>query len=208
MNAYLDKVVDQDNRNEKNGDLESIKVESHVCRLSKTDPANDDHERQNEQRNLQTGADSNTNGEIHLVLDGDCDGSGVLCGVSDNREQDETDELLRDLAVCGDRIDGANHEFCAKCNQDCRASEGDEGTETGQLRHFLFLLFFVYQVLLVDATTGCGSGTGAHGSNTTHDVARFLPARLLLRHLLTRLVVHRGVGAQLEEKVASVGHKE
>jgi len=66
----------------------------------------------------------------------------------------------------------------------------------------------VDQVLLVDSAAGCGSGACAHGGNTTQDVSRLLPAGLLLGHLLTRFVVHGGVRAQLEEKIASVGDEK
>jgi len=112
--AILDEVIDKNNGNEKHRDLEAIEVERHVSRLPKTDPANDNHERQDEQRNLQTGTDGNADGEIHFVFDGDGDGGGVLGGVADDGEQDEADELFGNFAVGGDGVDRADHILCAE----------------------------------------------------------------------------------------------
>jgi hypothetical protein len=52
--AYLNEVVDEDNGDEENGDLEAVEVESHVLRLAETDPADNDHEREDEEGDLQT----------------------------------------------------------------------------------------------------------------------------------------------------------
>jgi len=50
LQAYLNEIVDEENGNEQDSDLEAVKVESHGrgCCLSKTAPADDDHEWKNE----------------------------------------------------------------------------------------------------------------------------------------------------------------
>ena len=50
----MNEVVDEDDGNEKNSDLETVEVERHILGLAETTPANDDHEGEDQEGNLQT----------------------------------------------------------------------------------------------------------------------------------------------------------
>ena len=62
--------------------MEGVEVKGHA--VFAQNPTQDDNKRENEESDLHTGADSDTNGEVHLVLDGDSDRSSVLGSVTDN----------------------------------------------------------------------------------------------------------------------------
>jgi hypothetical protein len=84
--AIADQVVDEQNRYEENCDLEDIEAQSHI--FDAHGPSDDNEEGNQEQRDLHAGADCHPNGQVHLVLDGDCYGRGVLGSVADDGQQD------------------------------------------------------------------------------------------------------------------------
>lgn len=134
---------------------ETIKVQVQRLR-SNSPPVQHDHDWKHQKSNLQRGSDSNANGKVHLILDSDSDGRGVLGGVSDNRQEDQTNELLRNGTTLGHGVDGADHELRTQGDQDGGDGKGDESTEDGQRRRLFFLWLFVDKVLLVDTTTSSG----------------------------------------------------
>lgn len=121
----LYQIVHQYYCNEQNRYLKPIKVQGHVLRLAETDPANDDHKRENEECDLQARANGDTDGKVHLVFDGDGDGCGVLGCVADDGQENETDEFFRDSAGAGDGVDGADHVLSAQGDENGGAGERD-----------------------------------------------------------------------------------
>lgn len=68
-----DQVVDEDNGNEEDSDLETVEVERHRAgtqAFADTEPAQENHEWQDEECDLQRGADGDTDGEVEFVFDG------------------------------------------------------------------------------------------------------------------------------------------
>jgi hypothetical protein len=104
------KVVYQQDSNEENSDLETI--ETHIHTVVVQNPADDDQQGDHEECNLHTGTDCNANSQIHLVFASDGYGSGVLCGISNNREQDQTNKFNGD-STFGDRANTIDHKLCS-----------------------------------------------------------------------------------------------
>ena len=72
------------------------------------DPAENNEEWRDEERNLQAGADGDANGKIHLVLVGDDARRDMLRCVAHDRQQDQADERLRDVCRLDDRVDAVH----------------------------------------------------------------------------------------------------
>jgi hypothetical protein len=68
--------------NKKHGNLKSIKAKCHV--IMAQDPTKNNDERNDEESDLHRGADGDSNCEIHLILDGYGNGSGMFCGISND----------------------------------------------------------------------------------------------------------------------------
>lgn len=76
--------------------------------LNANNPPKNNNQRQNQQCNLHTRANSNTNSEIHLVLAGHRHSGSVLSRVTNNGEKDQSDECLADVTGVSQSIDGRN----------------------------------------------------------------------------------------------------
>jgi hypothetical protein len=73
------------------------------------DPANNDKERSDEKSDLDAGANGNTHSQVHLVPDSNNDSGNVFGGVSNNRDQNQTDKGPAD-ARCLDKVINASNE--------------------------------------------------------------------------------------------------
>jgi hypothetical protein len=58
--------------------------------------------------------------QVHLVLDGHDTGRDVLCGIANNWDKNETNEILADYAGLDNRIDGVDEEVRAERNHNRR----------------------------------------------------------------------------------------
>lgn len=89
--SVLQQVVADKDSDEEDGSLKGGEVQRHGL---VDDPAENDQEGGEEKGNLQRGADSHSDSQIHLILDSHNHGSHVLGGVTDNGQQNQTDEGL------------------------------------------------------------------------------------------------------------------
>lgn len=143
--AVANQIVGEENGNKHYGDLKLVEAQIHLDAAHA--PADDDEKRNEKEGNLHAGANSDTNGEIHLILDGDGDGGGVLGGVADNGEQDQADKLLSQTSGFRQVVDGVDHVLGTEGNNDCRGEQGSDGHEKVQLR---VLFFFLNLLVVVD----------------------------------------------------------
>lgn len=145
--AVADEVVGEENGNEHDGDLELVQGQVHVLLIHA--PADDDEERNEEQSNLHAGTNGDANGEVHLILDGDGDGGGVLGGVADDGQQDQADKLLAQSRRLSETVDGVDHELGAERDNDGGDEEGSDGHKEMQLGVVLLIFLLVNGRLLV-----------------------------------------------------------
>ena len=75
--AVLNEVVDQKHSDKEYCDLEAVKVESHGV-VAQSTPADNNHERKDKEGDLHTRTNSDTDCEVHFVLDGDGNGGCVF----------------------------------------------------------------------------------------------------------------------------------
>ena len=146
--AVLDEVVDHEHTEEEDHSLEALEVERHVL---SDDPADNDHERSHEQHDLDGAADRNTDGQVHLVLVGDDHGRNVLGGVTNDGQEDETDEGLADARRFDDGIYAIDEVLGADGDQDRNQNQGDgccDGAE--DLSVFALLIAVTLLVLGVE----------------------------------------------------------
>lgn len=118
------------------------------------DPANNDEERGNQKGDLNAGADCDAHGQVHLVTNGNHHGRDMLRRVSNNRDQDKTNEGLADAGRLDEGVDAANEVVGADSDQnggDDKHRSGGNGAQDG--------LFFLV-VLLVAGFGDLGNGTG------------------------------------------------
>jgi hypothetical protein len=106
--------------------LEGIEVKRHAVLAQ--DPAENDNDREDEKSDLHTGTNSNTDRQVHLVLDGDSDSSGVLGSVTDNGQEDQTDEGGGDTSSGSKTVNAVNHELGTE--GDKRRGDGERNKST------------------------------------------------------------------------------
>lgn len=92
--SVLDQVVDNQDRDEEDHRLETLEVESHGL---VDDPAEDDEEGGDEEGDLHRGSNGHVDSEVHLALVCDNDGCDVFGGVSNDGDQNQTNECLADM---------------------------------------------------------------------------------------------------------------
>lgn len=83
------------------------------------DPATNDEERSNQESNLNAGTNSNTHGQIHLIPQSDNNSSDMLSSITDDGNQNQTNESLADTGAVDKVIDAVNQVFGANSDQDC-----------------------------------------------------------------------------------------
>ena len=142
--SVLDEVVDNQDGDEEDDGLEALEVQSHGLAH---DPAKNDKEGCNEERDLHRAANCDVNGQIHLALVCDDDGCDVLGGVSDDGDQDQTDECLADVCRLDDGVDAVDEVFGADGDKDGNDDERNAGSDRGQDLAILTLLISTLLVL-------------------------------------------------------------
>lgn len=145
--------IDHEDRDEERNGLEQVEVQTHALIHA---PTQDDNNRGDEQGNLNTRSDGNTNGKIHLVLRGDSDGSNVLGGVTDDGQDNETNEGLTDGRVLNHTWNGIDEKFSTDCNKAGADQKHHNGSGAGHFRRFLVL--FGINCWISDLTLGLWIG--------------------------------------------------
>lgn len=132
--------------------LTGFKTESHGL---PNDPANNDEEGSDTESNLNARSNSNTHGQIHLVPNGDNDSSDMFSGISNNRNQDETNESLANVALFDDVINAANKVFGTSGDEN---SDDDKDHASGngtKMLLFFFVLLLLSLLLGVEKVAVC-----------------------------------------------------
>ena len=112
------------------------------------DPAEDDEEGGYEEGDLHGAADCDVDGQIHLALVCYDHCGNVLSGVSDDGQENETDEGLADMRSLHNGIDAVDEVFGAYGDHDCDDDEGDAGSDWGEdLTGFIFFRILVLDVV-------------------------------------------------------------
>jgi hypothetical protein len=124
--------------------LTSLEVKSH---LGANDPANNDKERSNQEGNLDRRTNSNTHGEVHLVTDSNDNSSDVLCGVSNNGDQDQTDKRPADSRGRYEVINAVNEVIGADSDKNSGDNQDGHGSKGANAR--LLMLNFLIAFVLV-----------------------------------------------------------
>lgn len=119
--------------------LTGLKAESHGLI---NDPANNDEEGGDTKSNLDGGANGNVHGKIHLVADGNNNSGDVLSSVSDNGDENQTDECLANVHLLDDVIDAANEVVGANGNQNSNNNQDNAGSKRAHVGFFAFLFLF------------------------------------------------------------------
>ena len=101
----MNEQSDDEGCEEEGNGLERLKMQSHA---PAHDPTQHDQEGGDKERDLQTAADCDTDGEIHLVLVRNHDGCDVFCGVAHDRDEDETNERFANVCRLDDGVDAVN----------------------------------------------------------------------------------------------------
>lgn len=117
--------------------LTSLEAESHGLI---NDPANNDEEWSDAKGNLDGGANGDVHGKIHLVADGNNNGGDVLGGVSNNRDEDQTDECLANMHLLDNVVNAANEVVCANGDKN---GDGDENETSSKGAHVSNLWLFI-----------------------------------------------------------------
>jgi hypothetical protein len=141
--AVLDEVVDDQHGDEEDDRLEALEVQSHGL---VHDPPKDDKEGGDEESNLHGAADCDVDGQVHLALVCDDDGCHVFGGVSDDRNQNQTDEGLTDVRRFDDGVDAVDEVFSTYSDENGNNHKRNTGSDG---RKNLAVLIFVISTLLV-----------------------------------------------------------
>lgn len=171
---------------EPGGKRTSLEAKRHVAI---NNPANNDQEGGNTKSNLDTRANRDAHGEVHLIAHGDDDGGNVLGGVADNGDEDETDKGFADVGALDNVVDAADEVVGADGDEDGGDDEdhgGGNGAEDG-----LFVL----------ARTGTGTALLVV-------VVELAALGVGLALGLALGVKEVAVGAQLEDEVEDVEEEE
>ena len=148
--------------------LTSLKVERHVL---SNDPANDDKERSDKESDLDTGPDRDAHSKIHLVADSHDNSRDVLGRVTNDGDEDQTDEGLADARVLHQVVDTSHEVFGADRHEnrsDNQHTSGSDGAN-GRFLHFVLLLNNRL-VLGIFAGLGLGIEQVAVGSQLENEI--------------------------------------
>lgn len=144
--SVLNEVVDDQNTEEEDHGLESLEVKGHGLAH---DPAKKNHERSDKQRDLHRATNRHVDGQIHLILVGNNDGRDVLCSVSDDGKQNQTNESLGDVGSLDNGVDAVDQVLSANGDDDGdneKSDTGGNGVQDVLLRLFLLLSLRIEEV--------------------------------------------------------------
>ncbi|CRK20266.1 hypothetical protein BN1723_012084, partial [Verticillium longisporum] len=117
---------------------EGLKVEGHG--LVENSPAEDDEEGGDEKSDLNAGSDGDAHSQIHLVANGDHNSRDVLSSVSDDGDENKTDEVLADMRLLHNIVNAAHEVVGADGDEDRghdKDKTGGNGAHGGLLRLLL-----------------------------------------------------------------------
>lgn len=121
--------------NKESNSLKSVEVERH---RDIHEPAKNDQERRDEERNLQTASNCDANGEVHLIFPRDNDSRHMFRGVSNDWDENETNERFAHSSFLYNAVDASNQIVRTDGNKDCHDNQNDSGTHwTKQMLFFL-----------------------------------------------------------------------
>jgi len=95
------------------------------------------------ERTHDAASNSDTQTQRQLVLDRNSNSGGVLGGVTDDGEQDQSNELLRDPTASSQPVNRINKPFSGDGNEDRDHDEKSDGHRQRQLWNFFILLFLL-----------------------------------------------------------------
>lgn len=144
--AILNQVVDDQDAQEEDDSLESLEVQGHWL---VHDPAQDDEEWSDEDRNLKRASDRDTDSQIHFALVSDHTGRDVFCCVSDNWKKNETNESLGDMGGFDNGVNAIHEVFGTDSNHKRHNYQCHTRTPWRQ-NLTLFLLIRALLILLIE----------------------------------------------------------
>ena len=89
---------------------------------------------------LDRGSDGDTHRQLHLALHGHPDGGDVLGGVPDEREEDQTDERLRNTKLLARLVNRRDEEVGTKGGEEGDSEKSNDGRPEAHGRLLLLLL--------------------------------------------------------------------
>jgi hypothetical protein len=121
-------VVDNKGASEQADSLKETKIQTHIP--VETPPQQHD-QRRNENSNLNTASQGDTDGQIHLILRCHRHSGDVLSRITDDGQDDEADEGLADAGLLDEIIDAVDEEFGADGHQRGDDEEKQNGRGAG-----------------------------------------------------------------------------
>jgi hypothetical protein len=122
--------------------LTGFKVQRHGL---SNDPSNNDQERSNEKGDLDAGSDGDTHGKVHLIAYSDNHCRNVFRSISNDRNQDQTNECFADTGAFHDVIDTSDKVLGTNCDEksgDHKDTSGRDRANDGFLSLGLFFALF------------------------------------------------------------------
>jgi len=173
----LDNISHHQNRQKENHRLKRLEVQSHGL---SNNPSQNDQERRNQQRNLHRASNGDAHSQVHLVFHGQpisfkrmlhsiCfsslkwtaltfhghhNGGHMLGSISNDGEEDQTDECLGDMGGFNEGVDGVHEEFGADGDKD---GDDDENKCGGPGAHLGLFLLFGFGICLGVEEVGVGA---------------------------------------------------
>lgn len=95
-------------------------------------PANNDKERSDEESDLDAGANGNTHSQVHLVPNSNNNSGDMFGGVSNNRNQNQTDKGPADARCLDKVIDASNEVVGADGYQDGGDNKNGDSTDSAK----------------------------------------------------------------------------
>jgi hypothetical protein len=116
------------------------------------DPAHNDQEWCHEECNLHRRAERHAQREIHLILNGYDDGCDMLCGVSNDWEQDQTHKRLGDVSGFDERVDAVDEILGTDRHSN---SHDNENNGCGPRTYLRLFFFFAFAGLVLGVEEAC-----------------------------------------------------
>lgn len=109
--------------------------------IASDNPAKNNEEWSDTKGDLDTGANGYAHGQIHLVAKGDHHSSDVFGSVSNNGDQNQTDECLADIRAFDEVIDRSNQVVGTDGNQNRHDDQNNSGSNGAKSRLFRVFAF-------------------------------------------------------------------
>jgi hypothetical protein len=130
------------------------------------DPGDDDQERSHKEGNLNAGSNRYAHSQVHLVANSHHHGGDVLCSITDDWNQNQTDEGPADTGALHNSVDASNKVIGAHGNQE-RNNHENNACRKGPHARLLMCLLFASLLLGVEEIT-----VSPKLENQVHDVEK------------------------------------